>query len=135
MNASRPVTQFRITVPNLPGELAKVTHILLKAKVNITGMMTECLGDVAHVRLLGTPERVVGSLLEDAGFDVLAAPVFQLDIPNKPGKLNALAEELAEARVNILCVYGSGLGDAARLVIGVDEVDKAAVVIARWAEA
>ena len=49
---THPVTQFRITVPNLPGQLAKVTQVLLKAKVNITGMMTECLGDVSHVRLL-----------------------------------------------------------------------------------
>ena len=128
------VTQFRVTVPNMPGELAKITHILLKGKVNITGMMTECLGDVAHVRLLAAPERAAGDLLDRAGFDVLEVPVFQIDIVNRPGHLNRLAKELAEENVNILCVYGTGAGDKARLVLAVDDLKKAGPVISRWIE-
>ena len=130
----QPVTQFRVTVPNLPGELAKVTNLLLRAKVNITGMMTESLGEVAHIRLLAAPEKGVGSLLEDAGFDVMAVPVFLVDLANKPGNLNKLAKTLAEEHINILCVYGTGAGTTARLVIAVEEVEKAAPIIADWAE-
>lgn len=127
------ITQFRVTVPNLPGELAKITSMLLKAKVNITGMMTESLGDIAYVRLLAQPEKTAFELLDHAGFDVLGVPVFQIDMANKPGKLNLLAKELAEAQVNILCVYGTGCGDRARLVLAVDEIAKAAPIIERWA--
>lgn len=127
-------TQFRVTIPNMPGELAKVTHLLLKSKVNITGMMTECLGDVSYVRILATPERVASSLLENAGFDVMEVPVFQVDLPNKPGRLDSLARELGEGRVNILCIYGTGNGDSARLVVGVEEPDRAGPIIERWAE-
>ncbi len=129
-----PVTQFRVTVPNLPGELAKLTHLLLKAKCNINGMMTESLGEVAHVRLLAVPEKTVGDLLEHAGFDVLEVPVFLVDVSNKPGCLNKLATDLAEENINILCVYGTGAGDKARLVVAVDELEKAAPIIAQWAE-
>lgn len=126
-------TQFRVTVPNLPGELAKITNLLLKAKINITGMMTEHLGEVAHVRLLAAPEKGVGSLLEDAGFEVLEVPVFQLDLANKPGRLNKLAKELAEEHINILCIYGTGAGSTARLVIAVEDPEKAAPIIEKWA--
>lgn len=128
------VTQFRVTVPNLPGELAKITHLLLKAKVNITGMMTESLGDVAHVRLLAAPEKAAFDLLDHAGFDVLEVPVFQLEMSNKPGRLNKLAKDLAEENINILCVYGTGTGDKARLVVAVDDVEKAFPIITKWAE-
>ena len=131
----QPVTQFRVTVPNLPGELAKVTRLLVKAKVNITGMMTESFGEVAHIRLLAAPEKGVGSLLEDAGFDVMDVPVYLVDLSNKPGHLDKLAKELAEERINILAVYGTGLGDKARLVIAVDEIEKAGPIITQWAEA
>jgi len=126
------VTQFRVTVPNLPGELAKITHMLVKAKVNITGMMTESLGEVAHVRLLAAPEKTCFDLLDHAGFDVLEVPVFQLDLSNKPGHLDKLAGELAEENINILCVYGTGSGDRARLVVAVDDVEKATPIISKW---
>jgi hypothetical protein len=128
------VSQFRVTVPNLPGELAKITHLLLKSKININGMMTESLGEVAHVRLLATPERDAYALLDHAGFDVLEVPVFQIELSNKPGRLNRLAKELAEKNINILCVYGMGTGDKARLVLAVDEPDKARPIIMEWAE-
>jgi hypothetical protein len=133
-HAPQRLTQFRVTIPNLPGELAKVTHLLLKSKVNITGMMTECLGDVSYIRMLATPERVATDVLEDAGFDVMEVPVFQVDLPNKPGRLDSLARELGESKVNILCIYGTGNGDSARLVIGVEEPDRAAEIIDRWAQ-
>ena len=129
---THPVTQFRITVPNLPGQLAKVTQVLLKAKVNITGMMTECLGDVSHVRLLTAPEKGVTKALEGAGFPVLEVPVYQVILSNRPGCLNRLAKHLANEGINILCVYGTGEGDQARLVVAVDLVDKAAPIIAKW---
>lgn len=128
------VTQFRVTVPNLPGELAKITHMLLKAKVNITGMMTESLGEVAHVRLLAAPEKTCFELLDHAGFDVLEVPVFQLEMVNKPGHLDRLARELAEEHINILCVYGTGTGDKARLVVAVDDVEKAAPIITKFSQ-
>lgn len=127
------VTQFRVTVPNLPGELAKITHMLLKAKVNINGMMTESLGEVAHVRLLAAPEKTCFELLDHAGFDVLEVPIFLLDVVNKPGHLDKLARELAEEHINILCVYGTGVGEAARLAIAVDDVEKATPIINKWA--
>jgi hypothetical protein len=129
------VSQFRVTVPNLPGELAKITRLLLKANVNITGMMTESLGDVAHVRLLATPERETYALLDHAGFDVLEVPVFQLELPNKPGRLDRLARLLGEESINILCVYGTGAGDRARLILAVDDVERARPILTDWAEA
>jgi hypothetical protein len=129
---AQPVTQFRITVPNIPGQLAKVTNVLLKAKINITGMMTECLGDVSHVRLLAAPEKAVTRTLEDAGFPVLEVPVFEIDLTNRPGQLNSLAKQLAEEDVNILCVYGTGSGTQARLVLAVDLIEKAAPIIGKW---
>ena len=97
-------------------------------------MMTESMGDIAYVRLLAAPEKAAFALLDHAGFDVLEVPVFQLDMGNKPGRLNKLAKELAEENINILCVYGTGTGDRARLVVAVDDIDKAGPVITKWAE-
>jgi hypothetical protein len=126
------VSQFRVTLPNLPGELAKLTKLLLKSRINITGLTTESLGDVAHVRLLASPERDAFAVLDHAGFDVLQVPVFQLEIGNKPGRLDRLARLLGEEGVNILCVYGTGSGDKARLVLAVDEPERARPILTEW---
>ena len=128
------VSQFRVTVPNLPGELAKLTKLLTKSRINITGLTTESLGEVAHIRLLATPERDAFALLDHAGFDVIEVPVFQVDIGNKPGRLDRLARLLGEEGVNILCVYGTGAGATARLVLAVDDPERARPVITEWAQ-
>ncbi len=126
-------TQFRVTVPNLPGMLAKVTSLLLRNKINITGMMTESLGDVVHIRLLADRESGVTRVLENAGYPVLEVQVFKIDVPNKPGGLNRLAKALAEEDVNILCVYGTAsVGARAKIVLAVDQQEKAAPIVAKW---
>jgi hypothetical protein len=131
-NEPEVATQYRVTVPNVPGMLARITSIFLKANVNINGMMTESLGDVAHVRLLADRDSGVAALLEKAGFPVIEVKVFKADVPNKPGGLNKLAKALAEDGVNILCVYGTAAGSRAKVIVAVDELEKAAPIIARW---
>ena len=127
-----PSSQVRVTIPNLPGELARVTAIVRKAKANILGMMTESLGDISHVRILVDRSGGLGELLEHAGYPVVEAPVYSVRVPNRPGQIDDLARKLAEEQINILCIYGTAEGATARFVLAVDPVEKAGHLIAKW---
>lgn len=129
------VTQFSVPVENEPGKLYKVSQVLSREGINITGIMTESLGDVAFIRFMADNEQKVHRLLENAGFDAIERRVFQIDLPNKPGELTRVAKALADEDVNILCVYGTADScETAKVVLVVDHPEKAEPILSRWME-
>lgn len=129
------VTQFSVPVENEPGKLYKVSQVLSREGINITGIMTESLGDVAFIRFLAENEAKVHRLLENAGFKVIERQAFRIELDNKAGELTKVAKALADADINILCVYGAADScAAAKLVLVVDHEDKAEPVLSRWME-
>ena len=50
-------------------------------------------------------------------------------LENRPGTFAAIAEKLAQARINIKCVYVSGEGGSQRVVLSVSNADKAEQVL------
>lgn len=116
-----------VIVENRPGSLARVGEALGKAGVNIEGicgMMVEGQG-VIHVlvqdatkarRALEANHLQVSSELE----------VLVLEVEDRPSVLGNIARRLANAEVNIQLAY---LATSTRLVIGVDDLEKARSVM------
>ncbi len=106
-----------------PGSLAKVGEALGKAGVNIEGIcgmrfegkgvVHILVGDVAKARraLEANHIQVSGEL-----------EVIVLEVEDRPSVLGNIARRLANAGVNIQLAY---LATSTRLVIGVDELEKA----------
>lgn len=102
------LTQFTVPVINTPGQLGKITDLLLKEKINISGIEAHVTGNVSFVRLTTTetPSKVNG-ILAGAKYAPIQTPVASVTIPNTPGELNKLTKFLVEQGLNITGVYGT----------------------------
>ena len=130
-----PVTQYSVPLPDKPGMLHKVTQALHKEEINLCGIMTESLGNVAYVHFLAEKENNIPKLLKTAGFQVFESPAFWLELPNRPGELNKLAKRLGDEGINILHVYGTtNGGETARIALVVSEPEKARPILADWTQ-
>jgi len=109
------------------GTIADMAEALGKAGVNIEGgcgFPSEGKG-VIHILV----EDVVAAkgALQQAGLEVRdERQVLVLAIENRPGVLGDVTRRIAKAGVNIDLMY---LATSTRLVIGVDDIDKARAVI------
>lgn len=121
------MTQYAVIVPNKMGSLAQVTQVLAKESVNIDCILTECHGDIATFRFVCDKE--CKKKLESAGMQVLEQQVLCVELPNRPGELNKLCKTLADRHVDIACLYGSAQGSMCKLVLSVDQPEKAAPVV------
>ncbi len=117
------VTEFCFTVPDQPGELAKVAQALGDAGVNIEGFSeTSTSGPTAFFRLVVDNEEGAKAALQGAGISFQTNEAFLLTLDNKPGVLANLATKLGDAGVNIDSFYVTMQG---KQVLGVDNVNAA----------
>lgn len=127
------VTQYSVLTNNEPWMLARVTQLLSKEDINITGVLSVNIGDTAAIQFLTDRNQGLRQKLENAGLPVLEKEVFHLAIPNQPEELNRLVRTLAERDINIRSLYGAVEHNRVKLVIAVDQPEKAAPIIAQFA--
>ena len=93
--------ELRIRVADEPGVLGTISEVLGASEINIIGFAV--WEPTAHV-LTSDPERAA-ELLTEAGFAVELVDVLRLVVPDEPGNLAEIAQELGEAGVNIDHAY------------------------------
>lgn len=128
------LSQFSIPLENKPGALHRVLRSLSAAGVNILGVSSEGVGGLGFVHLVSDTGVKALSVLKRAGFDVFEAPVFNVDLANRPGELARLTKALAEQGVNIVQIYGTTSGQVGRLLFTVDSPEKAKPLLAKFAK-
>lgn len=128
---AQTVTQYSVLTSNEPWMLAKVTQLLSREDINISGMMTMNVGDNASIQFLAARNLGLREKLEQAGLRVLENEVFHLRLPNRPAQLNKLCEGLAEKSISVRSLYGTVDGDAVKLVLAVDQPENAAPVVSK----
>ncbi len=100
-------TQLTVIETYQPGELARLTKLLAKAKVNIEAIS---INDGVHhgvVKLVVDDPRAARAALKKAGLAVSEQPVLALSLPDKPGAMAELCATLSRKKVNIDYIYGS----------------------------
>ena len=121
-----------VILKNQPGMLADMGETLGKNGINMEGLCGFPLKNEGIIHLLVEDETTTRWVLEDAGFEVRAVrEVLVLDIGNivgKPGTGGKMARKIGNAGVNIDLIY---LAENNRIVLGVDDLDKARAVLAR----
>ncbi len=93
--------ELRIRVADEPGVLGTISEVLGASEINIIGFAV--WEPTAHV-LTSDPERAA-ELLTEAGLAVELVDVLRLVVPDEPGNLAEIAQELGEAGVNIDHAY------------------------------
>jgi len=127
------VNQFCVVLENRPGQLAKLSAALARAKVNIQAISVADTADCCLVRFVAEPVAKARQALKRLGAAYCQQPVVVVRLPNEPGQLAVLADKLARAGVNIDYLYGSaaGAGQESIVVLRVDNPDKAQNVLKR----
>lgn len=119
--------EFKVTMEDKPGSLAKLTEALGKGGVNIEGIAAIPSGGKGDIRVVMGNAAGARQALQGAGITVEGErEVLVVDLPHRPGELAKVARKLADAGVNIDSVYSMGdRGGNRQVVLGVDDLEKA----------
>lgn len=113
-----------VLVVNRPGTLATVGEALGNAGVNIEGL---CVLPGGGIHLLvedsGAAQRALSAVGIETG---TARAVLVTPAQDRPGEIGKMCRRLANAGVNVDLIY---LATESRLVLGVDDLDKARAVL------
>jgi len=99
------VTQLTVFLENRSGRLAEVADLLGKAGINIRGFSTTEAAEYGIVRLIVTDPERARKLLHDAGFTTHFSQVICVRVPDEPGGLARVLDEVATAGASIDYLY------------------------------
>lgn len=128
----RPRRQdLAVRLANRPGELARFGETLGRAGISLEGGGGFQVTDACVVHFLVHEGDRAASVLREAGFEVLGVrDVVELRLAQEePGQLGKLARAMADAGVNIECVYSD---HEHQLVVCADDLEAARRVASSW---
>jgi hypothetical protein len=127
------VRQISIALENQPGALHRAVAELARRGINIQGMSVLDSIDQGVVRLRTSDPALTREALDGIGLKLMEADVFEVDLPDKPGRLAELCRALAEGGVNIDYAYGSSQGSATRtrMFLKASPVERAKAIFER----
>jgi len=123
-------TQFCVGLEHKPGTLTRLCHMLRTKGVNIEALFVSNDADVAWVNFVAKPIERAEEALRESQHKFFTETVLTVQVENKSGEIEQIATKLADAKVNINYVYGSGAGGhPSIIVLSVDDPQKAAQAI------
>lgn len=118
--------EFRVTVSNRPGELARVATSLARHGVSIKAVAASAHSNQVVLHVVGHETESTREGFQSAGIPFEEREVIELLLEDKAGELARVASQLAEANVNLDAIYLSGRADdLVQVILSVDDVKKA----------
>ena len=118
-------TQLVLNLESRPGALAKLARTLADAGVNMTALCAPETAGRGKIRLLVGDSARAKEALKTAKYRFSEEQAVTVLLENRPGTFAAIAEKLAQARINIKCVYVTGDSGSQLVVLSVANADKA----------
>ena len=116
------VTQLTVFLENRSGRLAEIADLLGKAGVNIRGFSTTEAAEYGIVRLIVPDPDYARKLLHDAGFTTHFSQVMCVRVPDVPGGLARVLDELAAQEISVDYLYSISFN---YICFAVRDVDRA----------
>ncbi len=126
MNA---VKLLAIFAENKPGQTARITKILADAGVNICWVTIANNGTFGVMKFLVDKADAATEALRQNGVMVSLVQVLAVEVPNKPGGLQSVADLLGRNRVNLDNCSGFVASDRAILVIETHDLSQARAIL------
>lgn len=125
------IEQLSIFLENKAGRLAEVTDVLASADVNIRALSLADTSDFGILRLIVNDREKAKIALKAAGFTVGLTSVVAVEVPHKPGGLNAILQLLGSKGINVEYMYAFlQKGENAVLIFRFNRLDAAMEVLA-----
>jgi hypothetical protein len=117
---------FAIHLSHRPGELANVANALGLRGVNIKSVAGVSIGNEVQVRILADDFEAARSALRELNVRFEEGEIVTVLLENKAGELAGIAGKLANAGINLVALYVTGLeADLIELAIVADDPKKA----------
>jgi hypothetical protein len=129
MARARKVKEIRLFMLDKVGLLSEVTTAIAKAKVNINTICAYAMENHAFFMLTTSSHAKAKKALAPLGFGIEEKDVIQVEVPNKPGELQKVAEKIADAGVDIEYMYATTGGSKATCILKTVDDQKAMKVI------
>jgi len=99
--------QVSVWVDSAPGQIARVTRALARARIKVMAFTSYGNGSEIPVRLLVNSPARARKVLRDLDLRVTEEEVLRITLPDKSGTLAEIAERLAKAHINIDYSYAT----------------------------
>lgn len=117
--------EFRVTLSNRPGELARVATSLSRQDVSIKALAATAQSNQVILHLIGHDIEATRSGLESADIDFEEHEAMMLLLEDKAGEIARVSSTLAEAGVNLSAIYLAGRADdLVEVVVVADDMKK-----------
>ena len=120
------IKQISVFVENKPGSMNAMTKVLADNNIDMRALSLAETIDFGIVRIIVDDVFTAATVLKDAGYVHTVTPVVGVMIPNSPGGLNKVLQELANANANVEYMYaflGSKTSDHAYMIFRVEDAD------------
>lgn len=114
--------EYKVTLEDHPGTLARLGTVLGDAVVNINGIQGVSHSGESVVHFTPDDPQRAGEALDEAGIPYIKREVLIVKVLDEPGMLGDVALVMSEAGINIDSVYVTTAG---HVVLGVDDLDGA----------
>ena len=113
-----------VILEDRPGTLGDLGEATGRAGIKIEGVCGTTEGGQGVIHVLVGDADAARAVLTEAGFEIRGErDVLVIDVEDRPGTMGEVARRIGSAGVNIELAYTTF--GAVRLVLGVDDVDKA----------
>jgi len=125
------VKQISVLLDNVPGSLAKLSHILDSEDISIKAVSTASTTESSMIRLVVNDSDRAAALLSSFNFNFEITPVLAAEVPLHAGGMNALLKPLSKAEINIHYLYTTinRIGKETIVILGVDKLEEAREVL------
>jgi hypothetical protein len=93
--------ELKFRVPDAPGVLGDIATALAAKKVNLCAINAWVEGAEGVIRLVADKPAAAKKVLTSRGWQVEEKEVLELELPDKPGALAAVATKLGKAGISI----------------------------------
>jgi hypothetical protein len=123
------VNLLAVFVENKPGQTARITKLLADAGVNICWVTIANSGSFGVMKFLVDKSDPAVRALKDKGLMVSLLEVLAVEVPDKPGSLQGVADLLGRNNINLDNCSGFVANNRAVLVIEVHALAQARAVL------
>ena len=125
------VKQISVLLENIPGTLAKLSHILDLEDISIKAVSTASTTESSMIRLVVNDSDRAAALLSSFNFNFEITPVLAAEVPLHAGGMNAILKPLSKAEINIHYLYTTinRIGKETIIILGVDKLEEAREVL------
>ncbi len=123
------VNLLAVFVENKPGQTARITKLLADAGVNLCWLTIANSGSFGVMRFLVDQREAAVRALKEKGVMVSLVEALAVEVPDKPGSLQAVADLLGRSNINLDNCSGFVAHNRAVLIIEVHQIAQASAVL------